>query len=251
MTSPRHHDAQDVHERPLRPDPLHEEAPAERRDHRHDREDEQDDVRAGAAQADRLDGEHGHDHDDRVDGVGVEEACDEESAQAGHLARIADRLPELRPRPDRVGHLEPVIVRLLFADDEEDRRGEQGEQHGRHEERERLRAGPGQQDEDRDEDRAEVARGDADAAHPAARVGLRDDRQRRVVVDECRLVREVGDREEGQAEERERVAALGDERDGGRRDDAQAGEEQQERKAPTAPIRDRPEDRRDDGVEPH
>ena len=110
----------------------------------------------------------------------------------------------------------------------------------------KVSSGPADQsDEDRaaDEDRPHVADGHADPGQLAARRGHADDRERRVVVDERRLVGEVRDDEQDDADDRWR------EPDQDRRHDAQDREHEQERQPPTAAVAERAEDRRHERVE--
>ena len=100
---------------------------------------------------------------------------------------------------------EPRAGTDALGDDEEERRGEQGEERGDEREggRRRLAVGIGAdagEEQDADEERPAVAERDPDAGEAAAGDRLRDVGEHRVVVDERGLVGEVGDREGDEAE---------------------------------------------------
>ena len=210
---------------------------------RDEREQQQDHVGRRVRDAEGLGRDHAHHHDHGVDRIRIEEAADEEPAEAGHGPRVLDRAAELPERPHDVRDRQAVRrLRRRLVHEQEDRDGEDEEQ-------ERGQAEPvhdrdvEQEDRQPDEDRPAVADGGADPGHPPARLRIADGLERRVVVDERRLVREVGDDEERQAEERRHV------RDEEGRADAERGEEQQEGHPPPTEVRDRAEDRRHQGVD--
>ena len=82
-------------ERLFRAAPVHEPAPDEAHRDRDEGEHEQDQVRVRLAQAHRLHDDHAHHDDDRVDRIGIEEPAEQEAPQAGDLAGVLDRAPEL------------------------------------------------------------------------------------------------------------------------------------------------------------
>ncbi len=134
----------------------------------------------------------------------------------------------------------------LVADDEEDRDREHREQHAGHEEDGIGALGDAQQEQgDGGEDRAHVADPDADPRQPAARRRTADHRERGVVVDQRGLVGEVGDREQDGADDGRRGT------DDRRRHDGEHREQEQERHAPAVAVRQRAEERRDEGVDAH
>ncbi len=216
-------------EGPLRPEPVDQQTPAERGDDGDDgqRQEHEDGLRV--RQAHRPDGHHAHHHDDRVDRVGVEEPGKEEAQQSGDLASPPHRLDDPCEGLADVVEAHPFSSAAL-ADHEEDRdredaierRGEEESSGDRHVEH---------GDHQPDRDRPEVADGHADPREPAPGRGVAHDRQGRVVVHERRLVGEVRDHEQEQAGD---AAGARDERG---RDDAQRGEEEQERESAAGAIR--------------
>ncbi len=102
----------------------------------------------------------------------------------------------------------------------------------------------GQGDQAGDQQRPAVTDCDPDPRHATACSGLRDDGERRVVVDERGLVREVRDGEQDEPD-RGRVGQ-GDQRG---RDDRDRGEDQQVRESAPASVADRAQDRRHDRID--
>ena len=113
--------------------------------------------------------------------------------------------PSWPSEPDGVDGAEPGAGAGRLPDDQEERRGEDQEEAGDQREGRRGRGAVGigadaRQEQDADQERAAVAERDADAGEPAARDRPGHVGQERVVVDERRLVGEVGDREREEPE---------------------------------------------------
>ena len=191
-------------------------------------------------------GDHAHDHDQRVDRVGVEEPADAGTAAArapaGHAAIV---IRELAPRADgrrRRGHRLP---RGSGASRTSTNTGIANSPNSTAASRNRASTGTSrEEDQQAHEDRPAVPDPRPEPAEPAARLGRADELDRGVVVDQRRLVGEVRDDEQDRAQRPappSPISAVGTmhatvnaSRNGSRA---------------AAPVRDRAEDRRDDGVE--
>ena len=197
-------------------------------------------------QAHRLRGDDAHDDDDRVDRVGVEEPPEQEAAEARHRPGVPDRRRELV----RTSATTSPQARSGFGSAAaRGRRGRSGSRRARTGRATRTnRSTTGhveEEDQEADEDRAAVADRHADARQPPARRRRAHRPERRVVVDQRRLVGEVRDDEQQRAR---RAAARGPIRAVGTMHSDR--EEEQERQAPAAaPVAQRAEDRRDERVE--
>jgi hypothetical protein len=157
---------------------------------------------------------------------------------------VRDRPLEL---PERIGDVGPgdgpLVGTAALAHEPEDRDGEREEQDRRQPEAV-LHRDVEQEDQQPDEHRPAIADPGADPGQPAPALRGAHGLERRVVVDEGGLVGEVGDDEQGHADDRRDV---GDEEGGA---DAQRGEAQQERHPSPATVGERAEDGRHGGVDP-
>ena len=159
---------------------------------------------------------------------------------------MLDRAGQLAPRAQRFSDAERGARARSLVDDGEDRDREQREERADEDEAQGRGVSVGvlgQPVQQPGEDGSHVAERHADTGEPSAGVAARDVGQDRVVVDQCGLVAEVGDREEDEAGP---DAHQADQR---RRHDAHHREDQQVGLAAAGPIAHGPEGRRDDGVE--